>query len=298
MAAMTWAHFEEKEFEVAAAVELSHAPSGPGYVFSSGQVLEELLGYDAAVAPPIGHVVWRVLGVRRPRGVVLIRSLWELGRRPPASRLPTVPVSLVVQYKRPEHLRGARAKQWGLWHAPYFRFTTAPRQQAVLLRLHKQLGADALVRYASPAFWSQGDLEAAIVSRSVLTQTGFVGPDRLAGHRVWTYVGPGQDGLANPTGRRTRFESFDDLRSARERSAVPPPVGGELVLRQSVESHLKRVAAAAREREPQLRRSVVRWAGDLQREVPELGPTQREAIVDLATIVTVVAAYGASWHLI
>ncbi len=295
---MTWAEFEEKEFEVAAAVELAHGPTGYGPVFSSGQVLEKLLGYDAASAPPHDHVIWQILAVPRPRGVQLVSGYWQTGMRPPASRLPAAPISLVVQYKRPEFLYGGRAKQWRLWHEPYLRFTVAARQQSVLLRLDRQLGSEALVRYAAPAFWQRGEFDAALLSRSMLTQTGFVSPERLAGHRVWTYVAPGQDGRPNPSGRPTRFEVLDELLGSRERSVLPPTSGTELVVREGLQAHLRRVAGAAREREPRLRRAVDAWAADLREQVPELEPQPRASVVDLATIATVISAYGAAWYLV
>ncbi|WCB95670.1 hypothetical protein DSM104299_04419 [Baekduia alba] len=295
---MTWAEFEEKEFEVAAAVELAHSATGYGPVFSSGQVLEKLLGYDATAAPPADHLIWQILAVPRPRGVTLISGYWQAGMRPPASKLPTAPISLVLQYKRPEYLYGARAKQWRLWYEPYLRFTIAARQQSVLLRLDRQLGSEALVRYAAPAFWRRGEFDAALLSRSVLTQTGFVSPERLSGHRVWTYVAPGQNGRANPGGKPTRFELLGELLGSRERARLQSTRGHELVVHEGLEGHVRRVAGAAREREPRLRRALDSWAADLREQVPELEPRRQARVVDLATITTVVGAYGASWYLV
>lgn len=295
---MTWAEFEEKEYEIAAAVEIAAGPTGYGSIFSSGQVLERLLGYDGATAPPDDHVIWRILAVPRPRGVVLVQGHWEAGRRPPASSLPQSPVSLILQYKRPEYLYGPTAKQWKLWYEPYLRFKCERRQQAVLIRLERRLGSDALVRYASAAFWRRGDLEAAILRRSVLAQTGFVAPRRLHGHRVWTFVAPGQDGRPNPRGRASRFETFADL--VREWAAPATGVSGssELVQTDRLNAHLELVARAAREHEPRLRPRVERWARVARQAVPDVPAQVWTGVVNLATIVTVVGAYGATWYLV
>ena len=48
---MVLAEFEEKEYEIPAAIELASGRSRFGHVFSPGQVLEGILGYDAAVTP-------------------------------------------------------------------------------------------------------------------------------------------------------------------------------------------------------------------------------------------------------
>jgi hypothetical protein len=205
---MVWAEFEEKVYELAVGVEL--AARGDA-VFSSGQVLEHVLGYDAAAAPDPEHVIWRLLDIPRPAGLRLLSGLWEPESRPAPADLPTHPVSVLLQYKRPERLRGARAAQWNLWHRPYFRFTRLDRQHAVLRSLERSLGDSAIVRYAAPAFWRRGDLEVAHLRREVLDRSGLVSPEAIGGHRVWTYVRPGTEGIPNPRGKARMFETFAGL---------------------------------------------------------------------------------------
>jgi hypothetical protein len=94
--------------------------------------------------------------------------MWSPGVNPPASRLPPTPVSLILQYKRPEYLSGPRAEQWRFWRQPYFRFGRTSDQHTVLRRLERNLGSDAIVRYAAPAFWRRGDLDAAHFGQWVL----------------------------------------------------------------------------------------------------------------------------------
>jgi hypothetical protein len=295
---MPWAQFEEKEFEVAAAAELAISPAGYGPVFSSGQVLEKVLGYDAVAAPSEDHVIWRVLSVPRPVGVRLVRSHWAPLERPPAGRLPSTPISLVLQYKRPEYLYGATAKQWHLWRRPYLRFTVESRQQRVLLRLHRRLNDEALVRYASPAFWRSGELDAAVVGRTVLAQTGFVDPSQLVRHRVWTYTAPGEEGRANPGGARSRFETLTDVLGGRNRPIVPDQTATAIVVSDVLGQHLQRVAAAVAVGEPRLRGSVERWALLLREQVSDLTTTQFSAVVSVAMIVTMTSAYRASWYVV
>jgi len=59
-----FAEFWEKEFETAFAIEL--AIDG-GYVLSSSQVIEKIIGYDAAAHPAASNIIWQILNVPRPR---------------------------------------------------------------------------------------------------------------------------------------------------------------------------------------------------------------------------------------
>jgi hypothetical protein len=164
---MAWAQFEEKEFEDAANGEIHRQ----GFVFAFAPVIEAVLGYDAATAPDPDHLIWRVLRVPRPPGLRLLPPYWPSSNASPAHKLPPIPVSLILQYKRPEYLRGGAAKQWRLWRQPYFRFTRSDRQHRVLLRLERFVHGDVLVRYTAPGFWEQTDLDYARLARYVLSST-------------------------------------------------------------------------------------------------------------------------------
>lgn len=285
---MPWAEFEEKQYEVAATVELGRR----GDVFGAGQVLEKIVGYDAAAAPSVDHPVWRVLRAPRPRGLRLLPDHWQPGRQPTADELPSVVVSLILQYKRPEYLRGANAKQWGFWARPYFRITRTSHQQRVLLRLERSLGVAAEIRYAAPAFWQRGELEAAQLAHTVLERTGYVRPSDLGSHRVWTYDQPGVDGQPNPAGRSRPFETFEELFSRglpTERADVLPYAG--------LPRHLRALGEAATARNPRLRREVRAWISTLLSRDIGLTPDQITQVGDLAAIVTVTDEIGASWHL-
>jgi hypothetical protein len=266
-------------------------------ILSSGQVAEKILGYDAAAAPAAGNLVWRVLEVPRPRGVVLVPTHWPSTTRPPAGQLPGYPVSLILQYKRPTYLESPRAGQWRLWHQPYFRFERSARQHSVLSRLERRLGGDALVRYAASAFWRRGELERAHLQRSVLALSGFVSPHALGKHRVWTYIEPGNDGRGNPAGERVRFETFEQVLGTlvdRESTST-----GIVRFEGGLQGHLGRVGVAARDREPALRSAVTAWSERVRRQLrPDLSVEQIEQLRDLASIVSLVTAMKSSWHLV
>lgn len=291
---MTWAEFEEKEYETAAFGELMRPAAGsPGYAFSAGQVLEKVVGYDAAAAPSAEHVVWRILQMPRPLGVRLLPSLWAPGELPAGEQLPSTPVTLVLQFKRPEYLFGATARQWRYWGQPYFRFNREAEQQRVLSTLERNAGDDAIVRYAAPAFWQRGALEAAHLRGQVVEETGFVSPSRLARHRCWTYLRPGIDGRANERGTSARFEAQSDLfaalseRTSGSTDLVPSDAFGE---------HVERVGeAASATARASLRRDVQRWQAELRAREPELAAETVRRIAAIAMLSSLTGTVGASW---
>jgi hypothetical protein len=88
------AEFAEKEYEIAMSIELCSGLARGSRIYPAGQVLEEILGYDAAADPRREHLIWAVLAAPRPRGIRLVPEHWDPGKRPPAERLPPTSVSL------------------------------------------------------------------------------------------------------------------------------------------------------------------------------------------------------------
>jgi hypothetical protein len=287
------AEFWEKEFETAFTIEL--ADRG-GYVLSSSQVIERIVGYDAAAHPHATNVIWQILNVPRPRGLRLVEPHWRPGRLPVGAHLPSKPVSLILQYKRPEYLYGVRAKQWSLWHAPYYRFTRSRTQHRILRRLEKRLGSDALVRYVAPAFWTRADYEYRHIVRQVIAGSGFVSPQQLGAHWVWTYQQPGNDGLPNPRGTPTRFESFSDLAAhfyeLTETSQALVRFEDPDLLR----AHVERMGEAARYRNPTIKQKTVRWLAAARATDIPVSDETLEQIADVAAFTTLTAQINASWH--
>jgi hypothetical protein len=203
---------------------------------------------------------------------------------------------LILQFKRPTFLHGARAAQWGYWRQPFYRFERTAHQHRVLTKLERRLGDAALVRYAAPAFWRRGELERAHHQRTVLRRSGFVSPVELGTHKVWTYVSAGLDGRANPSGRRLPFRTFDDLFerlgpvAAEARQAV-------VASRDPFEQHLDALGRAARDRAPTLRRRVEEWTYRLRAQRLDLTNLQVRQLADIASIVTLTSEIGALWCL-
>lgn len=288
------AEFVEKEYELAFTIELA---ADRGTVFSSGQVLEKILGYDAAAHPHRDHLIWQLLRVPRPPGLNLVQPMWSPGRRPPASHLPSRPISLLLQYKRPDHLVGPRAAQWRLWQRPYYRFTRTKHQHVILRRLQRRLGTQAVVRYAAPAFSRRADLEHRHMRRTVIDGSGFVSPTRLGGHAVWTYRSPGTDGHANPGGQAFRFESVADLAGhllgAVERSMEIVPFDDDPLAR-----HVEALGDAARYRNPSLRLKVDRWMRSVLSEDVLVDGATLARVADIASITTLMTQLNGSWHVV
>jgi hypothetical protein len=294
---VTFAEFAEKAFETSYFGELSRGVGGSPRLFSPSQVLEKLVGFDAAVDPSDQHAVWSVLNVPRPHGVSLLPEHWAgspLGT-PRESSLPRSPFSLILQYKRPEFLRGARAAQWRLWHSPYYRFTRDLTQHSVLKRLELNLGNEAIVRYASPAFHTLAQFELAQIRGTVISETGHVAPSVLANHKVWTYSEPGQNGRGNPDGPWHRFQPLNALFDYSERGPDVEATSQEVTLFDGLNQHLRAVAEVAADREPELRRSIALWRRGLESlGVPEalLSP-----LVDFVTVQSLLQRIGAGWFL-
>jgi hypothetical protein len=287
---LPFAEFEEKTYEIAACAEFGRRL---GHVFSPGQVLESRLGFDAAVSVPEDHVVWGALQVPRPVGV-LLPPYWRGGPLPDKMRLPVTPVSLILQFKRPEYLRSGAAAQWKYWGEPYFRFARQTRQQRTLRRLERAVGDSAVVRYAAPAFWRYRDLEAAQLAGKVVERTGFASPSALDRHQVWTYIRPGVQGRANPAGSVAAFPRFEELLLT-----LRAPTGSlDLVPSDRLDEHLRSVgAAAASVLRSDTRRMVERWIIDVVERVGAAG-AERELLLSLAMMSTMLAEVGATWWIV
>lgn len=294
---MPRAQFEEKQYEIAFTAELAYNPRGPlGVVVAAGQVLEHILGFDAVADPDPGHVIWRVLGLPRPPSLQLLPEHWDPGRRPLGSDLPVVPVSLVLQYKRPEFIVGRGAAQWRFWHQPYFRFRKNRSQDAVLRRLERRLMDDAVVRYAAPAFWQRSELEAAQLAMHVIRTSGFVSPRVMVGHDYWTYVWPGMEGWANPAAAPRQFEDVDAFFGSL-RIRVDRPNTELLPRDNGLSSHLSRLGAAARNREPRLRGDVDAWLRTVRSSDIPIDDQQTSDLRNYVSFSSLMGQLQASWFL-
>lgn len=296
--------FSERAYEQAFSHELAARRAfGPSPIFVPSQVLEEIVGFDAATHPTRRNRVWRILGVSRPPGVHLASV--ALDREVPEVRLPNRPLSLFLQYKVPDHMVGAAAAQWRLWGRPFYRFDCRGRQHQTLRRLERAIGREAVVRYAAPAFSRLSELERATYRGRVMVRSGFVSPLGLGRHKVWTYVEPGNSGRPNPSGRQRTFESVQDVVSGlNDLASTVDTATGAIESTEGWRDHLRRLGEAARDREPLLRAAVAKWSErialiDLDDYTePRLPEVVVQDLRDFASVMSLASKLNASWVLV
>jgi hypothetical protein len=241
--------------------------SGPLQLRSPSPVLESVLGFDLATNPAVTHPIWAVLATPRPAGLRLLTAPLGLAKRDRV-RLPSYPVSLVLQFKCPEHLRGSRARQWHLWHLwhrPYYRFTRTRHQQTLLARLETDLADRCVVRYSAPAFHRMSEFEHAQLAGEVITRSGHVSPSELRTHQTWTYVERRTDGRGNPAGPFRAFATLEDVLEIAFTVADPPHAGDHTALQTAngFSQHLQALATSLLYRNPSLRTTMQTWAAAL-----------------------------------
>lgn len=227
---MTYAEFEEKEFENPLYHQLL---AGSGLISTPGQVFENAFGYDAALEAR-HRIFWEMVDWPEvPRGVILNEFSWNyawhrLGRQ---RRLPTFHINLLIQAKRPEFLKGRNSRFSGLGiTGSYWRFRTRKHQQLLLEKLEQKLGGRALVVYASPAFHTYEKLDQYTTEGNMVEHSSFVTPERMKRHETWNYDRPGLDGVAcsSPMGYIDWPDFYTELRN---RIAEAEPQEGKAELK-------------------------------------------------------------------
>ncbi len=192
------AEFSERQYELAINTELL---AGSGQFSVPSQAAEHDLGYDVALVPGIS-AVWSMLGLDGgPPGAAPGRGV--LGH--PAA--PVFAASLFLQYKRPEKLLAANAREARLRSAagadpclPYLRYQLEANQQSRLIDLSREVGPLAEVCYAAATFVSLAVLTECQASQMVVSTSNFLSvaaldavlkgstprTDQAKAH-VWTY---------------------------------------------------------------------------------------------------------------
>lgn len=271
---MERSEFEEKQYEFAALWEIA---AGSTAVFPSGQVLESLVGYDAALSPGPSPI-WSMLGTSQPTGIPLTPALWlPFADLPPAAKLPSRLVSLILQFKTSEFTDHWRAGQYHYWKGGYYRFRLRSEQQERLETLEGNVKGKALVRYAAPAFLHYSDLLHLASTGNVCDQSAFVSAARLTGHRLWSYAGPGTHGFANPEGEETPADTFESLLGLLESEATP----------QNLAEYVLGLADVV-----QVDRGISEAAGEI---AAQLSVHYRSAVAAWIHVASTVAASGSSW---
>lgn len=186
--------FEEKQFESPLNAELAN--SAGGLFMPTGQVLESLVGFDAAI---LTHDIrfWSLFRHPHPLGGVLIDPLWWELAEADINALPQFQFNLFLQHKRPEYCKGPRGKHRNYFGGPYYRFGITSHQQLALERLAAGASGSAIVSYACPALHTMSALFSHIQARTLVAATNFVEVSKLSGHKFYNYQAGGAQGLAN-----------------------------------------------------------------------------------------------------
>lgn len=215
-----WAEFEEKEFETLAnaAIIIEQIRNGRGVrLFSPGQALEKILGYDFAThVDPRSSLFRRLFGAAP--GAVGVSSVARVANRIPVSKTTRL-LNVFLQYKRPQYFAaGHRSKVWSRSKAhlafqvreqnpdPALRF----EQIRALRQLQIDLGGEARVSYACPSTWHKQELYDRFHRGTLLRSSVFISPDQMlrAGdpefHSRWTFDAANiRRGIPNPDGQES-----------------------------------------------------------------------------------------------
>lgn len=208
------ADFEERTFEH----PLNHQLLGrQRRLFVPGQVLEQYVGFDAALVATYPYF-WRLWGTTRPPGLAVNSAV----ATPHARRAPSFRANLFVQHKRPHHMRRSSATEWPYWGREYFRFDIVDHQQQALEAVAARARGRAIVCYACPAFAKAAELFDHIDAGTLVENTHFAKVPPLRNHRRYSYVDARTPG--RPHSEHVEPEKPLDLDQAISNAGDLPPV--------------------------------------------------------------------------
>jgi|SRR5690554_4625 len=202
--------FEEKTYESYFNNELDSKSS---VYFPPGQVLEGLLGFDAA-SNSKNRQLWRTLGYPfwlfpHFSGVNLLDIARELEQELERfiNKIPNIKTNILLQYKRPEYITTANGKEWSHWQKEYYRYHVYKEQHEILSKIEQSFGDKALVLYASPAIKSMTELVELKLKRKIIDNSNFQKASKLNGHSKNTYIRAGHYSIA--CSEPEKLESID-----------------------------------------------------------------------------------------
>jgi|GEM_PF-4860133 len=189
---MTRPEFEEKAYEIPLCMQLFNSRA----IFSPGQVFESLLGFDVAglVADP---AVWRRLGYRAVPSAVRLSTFNLRSASFASNSLPSFPINLLLQTKRPSSLVRVPAPFRGNLSSPHYRIVFEGQQHSVLSRLQRRLASRGVVAYATPVFCDWRSLYDRIQDGRLVQNSSFPSLKRVARHTAWLYDRPGCIGFGH-----------------------------------------------------------------------------------------------------
>lgn len=260
--------FAERQYEAAAHIELARGKAAP---FVPTQNAEMYLGIDAAADPGKFHAIWRILSVQVPRRILLAPWLWPALPRRFHDEIPGRYCSLFLQFKRPVFQDHARAKYRSTIGGPYFEVGITRHQQKALIELEDRVNSLAVVRYASPAFWSRIDFDQYDGTRTILDNSAFIAPASVKSHQKWMYAGA--------TGKAVLNSDPEDIDPESWRSILRRLQ--ELAVRQSFRQHVRSLASAlGGADEPRVTAETTPWFRRI-RQYTEMSPQDAGLILDL-----------------
>jgi hypothetical protein len=209
--------FEEKQFESALN---QHLAGNHQLVYATGQVLENTLGFDAALMthhrgfwglfPDFRPWYARLFGFGLfPEGLELQREWWQrLGQE--IEHFPKLKFNVFIQHKRPSYRTGRTTIEWENWQQPYYKYKLTRHQQQALAQLSMRMGTAGIVVYASPAFYKAIDLWDSARGNSLVEKTSFVEAHRLNNHTSYSYIRGGSDGVGHSAPEKINGPLFTD----------------------------------------------------------------------------------------
>ncbi len=198
---MTFSEFDEFEYSGPLFQQLGRDTN---FVWQPGQVLEGVLGFDFAMDCHHPFLMGAHHFYVRPPGLIPTVGLRRIYARQ-MHRLPTFQLNLFLQAKRSIYIRRTthKIRKHGL-PVSCWKFYVQKSQQSILESLQKATATRAIVSYASPVFHTTKVLFQNIAEGTVVENSSFPDPKKLAKHKAWYYSQPGASGVANP-----EFERID-----------------------------------------------------------------------------------------
>ena len=225
--------FSERQYETSFLQQLGKPGVGS---FQPTLGLEWYLGIDAATDACNAHRIWNILNVAVPRRLQLSHDYWPRLPLKFHKNIQNRVVSLFFQFKVAKFQDGNRAKYRSQFKTPYFEVPLTRHQQTALARLERRVCRKAVVRYASPAFWSHADIIGHTKRSVILAHSAFLSPSKVGVHKKWMYAGPSGKCILNPVPDETNSESWDVLTDVLAKQAE----------KESIEAHVRGLAESLR----------------------------------------------------
>ncbi len=212
------AKFKEKSFEHAFMGELRLRTA---FLFAPDQCDEHLLGFDGAVFLP-----WEdyppflpfICGSRRRRRLGISASeIGEFGQELNA-RLPPFRLNVFIQFKRNHFLTQSHATEWESWKRSYFRYPIEEHQQQLMHKIAVVAQGRAASVYAAAAFYENSELFRHQTAETIIENSNVASASLLNGHKCFTYIDPGNFGIAHSTPEDIESPSFDEVIAASTRA--------------------------------------------------------------------------------